>query len=71
MEQLSVEKDLAAKIFGKNRIRGLKHKIAPLPLPFLCYKEKEGFVGDDLGIFAKACNDFFPTPTDQGIRDIY
>ena len=24
-------------------------------------------VGDDLGMIAKACNEFFPTPTDQGI----
>ena len=67
MEQLSTEKELAEKLFGKNRIKGLKHMTTPFPLPFICYNEKEGFVGDDLGMFAKACNEFFPTPTDQGI----
>ena len=67
MEQILAEKELAEKLFGKNRIKGLKHMTTPFPLPFICYNEKEGFVGDDLGMFAKACNEFFPTPTDQGI----
>ena len=67
MEQTLAEKDLATKLFGKTKTRDLEHMIAPFPLILHCYKAKEGFVGDDLGMFAKACNEFFPAPTDKGI----
>ena len=67
LEPSKIEKELATKIFGEKRTRDLKHKIAPFPLILFCYREDEGFLGEDFGMFAKACNEFFPTPTDQGI----
>ena len=67
MEQSVVEKDLSERLFGKDGTTNLKHLTAPLPLISLCYKVDKGFMGDDLGMFAKSCNEFFPSPTYQGI----
>ena len=67
MEHSEVEKDISERLFGKDGIMNLKHLTPPLPFILLCYKAEEGFVGDDLGMFAKACHEFFPTPTYQGI----
>ena len=67
MEHSEVEKDISERLFGKDGIMNLKNLTPPLPFILLCYKADEGFVGDDLGMFAKACHEFFPTPTYQGI----
>ena len=45
----------------------LNSNFAPSPLPILCYNNRIGFTGDDLGMSGKVCNDFFPTPSDSGI----
>ena len=67
MEQLAEEKDLAEKLVGKKSIKDLKYLTTPLPLILFCLNGNENFVGDNLGMFAKACSDFFPMPTDKGI----
>ena len=43
----------------------LKH--APTALPIFCHRNDLGFIGDDIGISERVCNDFFPTPSDSGI----
>ena len=58
---------LAKRLFGGHTKDNLNHTIAPFSLILFCYQRSKGFVGDDIGIYAKACNKFFPTPTDQGI----
>ena len=67
MEQVAIEKEFSTRLFGKEKTIDLKHAIAPMSLILFCYRVDVGFVGDDLGMFARACNDFFPTPTDQGM----
>ena len=61
------EQNLSKRMFGNSSEGKLKHHFAPFALLLFCYKRNKGLVGDDFGIFAKACNDFFPTPTDQGV----
>ena len=61
------EKKIAKKIFGMDAKMDLKYFMTASPLMLFCYKKDKGFIGDDLGMFARACNQFFPTPTDQGI----
>ena len=61
------EQDLAKRIFGNGITGNLKHTLAPFSLMLFCYQKNNGFMGDNIGIFAKVCNEFFPTPTDQGI----
>ena len=67
MEQSPSEKVLSERLVGEESIKDLKYLIAPLPLILFCLNENKSFVGDDLGMFAKACNDFYPMPTDKGI----
>ena len=67
MEQSAEEKHLAERLIGKKNVKDLKYLAAPLPLILFCLNGNENFVGDDLGMFAKACSDFFPMPTDKGI----
>ena len=62
------EMNMAKKLFGKHVKNKLTNEMAPIPLILFCYrKDKEDYIGDDLGMIAKACNEFFPTPTYQGI----
>ena len=67
MKPCDKEKDLAEKLLGKKNMKDLKYLAAPLPLILFCLNGNRGFKGDDLGMIAKACNDFFPMPTDNGI----
>lgn len=67
MEQTDVEKDLSKRLFGKDATTNLKYFTSPFSLIWFCYEAEHGFGGDDFGMFAKACNEFFPTPTYQGI----
>ena len=67
MEESVEEKDLAERLFGKNYTKDLQYLSAPFPLILFCFNGKKGFVGDDLGMSAKACSDFYPMPTDKGI----
>ena len=67
MKPCDEEKDLAEKLLGKKNTKDLKYLGAPLPLILFCLNGNRGFKGDDLGMIAKACNDFFPMPTDNGI----
>ena len=55
------------QLFGKDPTENLKYSLAPFSLVLFCYIKEQGFSGDELGMFAKACNDFFPTPSDKGI----
>ena len=66
-QDLDEEKDLAKKLFHQYATKQSKHTLAPFPLILFCYRKGQGFVGDDLGMSAKFCDEFFPTPTDHGI----
>ena len=48
-------------------MNGLNSNITPAPLAVLCYNNKNGFIGEDLGMSGEFCSDFFPTPCDSGI----
>ena len=63
------EKKVATELFGQsNVIKGkLKELQSPAPLSVFCEKGKEGFQGEDIGWLEAACDEFYPTPTDQGI----
>ena len=67
LSSTQAEEELAERIFGNSFTEKLKHTSAPFSLILFCYQKNNGFMGDDIGIFAKVCNEFFPTPTDQGI----
>ena len=67
MEPTSMEKEMAEKLFGKTNLKPLEHVNSPMAIPYLCHRKDLGFVGEDLGFSEKICNEFFPTPTDQGI----
>lgn len=58
---------LTGKLFGNDRIKSLNKKISPTPLPIYCHRNDKGFLGDDLGLSEKFCNDFFVSPTDMGM----
>ena len=58
---------VAESLFGSDKVNGLNSNIAPNALAIFCYNNGIGFIGDDLGMSVKVCNDFFPTPSDSGI----
>ena len=61
------EKNLAKKLFGSTRTKNLEYFLAPSSMILFCHKMNEGFFGDKVGPFERYCNDFFPTPTDNGV----
>ena len=65
---LQFKKRIAAALFGVDKIKtDLEHLVAPMSMPVFCHRKDKGFVGEDVGISAKLCNNFFPSPTDIGI----
>ena len=61
------EKELAKMLFGNDAIGDFNQTFAPFPLILYCYQRSKGFVGDNIGIYARVCDKFFPTPSDHGI----
>ena len=61
------ELTLAEKLFGADKIKSPESKTSPMTLAAFCHRKYYGFTGKDIGISAKVCDDFFPTPTDAGI----
>ena len=61
------EKNLAIKLFGEEFVKDLDYFNAPIPMAIFCHRKDKGFLGDNIGMHANVCNDFFPTPTDAGI----
>ena len=61
------EQKVAKKIFGDSHVKESPKLITPISMAIFCHKIDDGFLGDEIGINQKVCNDFFPTPTDQGI----
>ena len=64
---LPFEEKLAGKLFGAEKLKKLGNVMAPMAMILFCHNKEEGFVGDDIGISEKICDDFFPAPTDNGI----
>ena len=62
-----LEHDMAKRMFDTGLTGKMNDTFAPFALILFCYTRTKGLVGEDIGLFAKVCNDFFPTPTDQGI----
>ena len=67
LDPIPYEQQLAEKLFGIGNLDNLKFKIAPSAMPIFCHEKFNGFLGDDIGLSAKVCNDFFPVPSDNGI----
>ena len=65
------EVSLTRKVFGTND-KSSKQKeqksIASMALVIFCRDNiNQDWLGDDIGMTARLCSDFYPTPTDQGI----
>ena len=62
------EEKMAAKVFNDSKtVKTLKSTRSPVPFAILCHKKDKGFIGQDVGFTTPVCNNFFPSPTDQGI----
>ena len=67
------ELSLTEQVFGKTKDQsindGIKSQmISSMPLLIFCKnKLDQEWLGDDIGMIANFCTDFYPTPTDQGI----
>ena len=62
------EEKIAAKLFsGSNTVKTLKSNRSPIPFPVLCHVQNSDFIGENIGLTEPVCQDFFPSPTDQGI----
>ena len=61
------EKNLAIKLFGEDSVKDLDYFNAPMAMAIFCHRKDRGFLGDDIGMHANVCNEFFPIPTDVGI----
>ena len=67
-DQVLEERAIASKLFGESNIADLKSKASSVPFSILCHREGSGlYLGEDIGLSKPVCNDFFPTPSDQGI----
>ena len=64
------EKNLTKKVFGAigEALNKTEEFFAPMPLVKLCKDQSyQKWLGDDIGMIPKFCNDFYSTPTDQGL----
>ena len=65
------ELSLTEKVFGTNdKSSKLEEQksIASMVLVIFCRDNiNKDWLGDDIGMIARFCSDFYPTPTDQGI----
>ena len=65
------ELSLTKRVFGpidENSKSKEQKDIASMALVILCRDDiTKDWVGDDIGMTARFCSDFYPTPTDQGI----
>ena len=66
------EQKLAGKLFDETHLKSeFKETQSPIPFSILCgkkeFKKEDNYYGEDIGWPEPACNDFFPTPTDQGM----
>ena len=68
-----VEKKLSLKLHGESNVNfELTPAQTPVPFSVLCErrlggKKEIGFIGENVGWLEPVCNQFFPTPTNQGI----
>ena len=68
MEPMSKEIEMAEKLFGKEKVeKDSDTRISPVSPFVFCHRVNQGYTGDDIGMIAKVCNDFFPTISDVGI----
>ena len=66
-EQDESEYEMMAKIVGKESLLK-KPKVAPMPLIILCkYQKNKGWVGQDIGMDVKFCDNFVQVPSDVGV----
>ncbi len=66
------EIDLAKKLFGEDVLRDdlmtTQDQMAHSPLVIFCNEKKnQGWIGEDIGIGASVCSNFYVTPTDVGL----
>ena len=67
MEKYDLEMKMAEDLFGKDNIVEMPNDIAPTSPIIFCYRKDVGYTGDDIGMYAKVCNDFYITPSDVGM----
>lgn len=62
------EEKIAAKLFSDFKtVKTVKSNRSPLPFSLLCHIQNTGYIGENIGLSEPVCQDFFPSPTDQGI----
>ena len=61
------EFEMAKALFGEENVHNIPNRIAPSPFIVFCYRRNQGYSGNDIGMHAPVCNDFFPTPSDIGM----
>ena len=64
-----VERNWAANLFGEDNVLEKDQVSSKSPTPFavLCKRGKSGYQGEDVGLSEPSCDDFYPTPSDQGM----
>ena len=68
LEENPKETKLAQKLFGEQNLKNKTNtNIAPSSAIVFCHRKDQGFIGDDIGMFARLCNDFFFAPSDVGM----
>ena len=67
LDQNDWETHLTKKLFGEEHVQETPSKIAPASLTLYCFSKENGYVGDDIGLSTKVCNDFIKTPSDSGM----
>ena len=67
MDPMVEELEMAKILFGETKVKmDLSTQVSPTSPVVFCYRVNQGYTGDDIGMIAKVCNDFFPTPSDIG-----
>ena len=68
LSKTTIENDMAKELFPKSKVKDINETyIGPMSPIIYCHDRLNGFQGDDVGMSAKLCNDFFLAPTDQGM----
>ena len=61
------EKKLFNHLFPEHKSQSLKYQVAPRAVAVYCQSQSGNIEGDEIGLGLKVCDEFFPTPTHNGM----
>ena len=61
------EQAMAKRLFGASNVGNLSHQIAPNAMPIFCFNRMDGYIGEDVGMSTKVCNEYRLMPSDKGL----